>query len=152
MTRGKFITNVIIAALGLSLLFLIYRFFIKTANEPSSSPNLVAVGTAQNRVDETTDEFLNILLSLQKIELRGEIFATPFFKSLQDFSTPLPEETPGRANPFAPLGIGGAPAPNGAPAGTSTPATTTSGRSTAPPPAGSGHSLRDQLLDALNQH
>jgi regulatory protein YycI of two-component signal transduction system YycFG len=51
-----------------------------------------------------------LTLELQKINslqnrISSDIFNNPIFKSLQDFSKPLPVEERGRSNPFAPLGL-----------------------------------------------
>lgn len=55
------------------------------------------------------DEFLDILLSLQQINLSAAVLTNPIFASLVDFSTELQPQTPGRSNPFAPIGVGGPP-------------------------------------------
>ena len=54
-------------------------------------------------------ELLGLLIDFKEIELDDAIFSDPAFKSLRDFSqelTPLPI---GRANPFAPFGVGNFP-------------------------------------------
>lgn len=53
-----------------------------------------------------SDKFLALLLNMRTIKLDQSIFADAAFTSLKDFSTTItPEANPGRANPFAPIGV-----------------------------------------------
>ncbi len=53
-----------------------------------------------------SDKFLALLLNMQTIKLDQSIFSDAAFTSLKDYSTTIkPEENPGRANPFAPIGV-----------------------------------------------
>ncbi|MBX4215778.1 hypothetical protein KW797_02425 [Candidatus Parcubacteria bacterium] len=50
-------------------------------------------------------DLLKVLLSLNGIKLDEEIFSSPLFTSLEDFTLALPSSGgTGRANPFAPIG------------------------------------------------
>ncbi len=97
--------------------FIVYRAVFVTDEPGLGEPGLDVVGLESE--DENSDEFLNILLSLQQIELSDEVFSDPVFISLVDFSTELQDQTPGRQNPFAPIGVGGRPI-NSGDTGTST--------------------------------
>lgn len=89
--------------------FIVYKaLFVGGDSDGGVSPGLEAVGL--DSTETGSDEFLNILLSLQQIELSSEVFSNPIFTSLVDFSTELKDQTPGRENPFAPIGVGGRPA------------------------------------------
>ncbi|MDQ3076954.1 MAG: hypothetical protein M3Q63_02815 [bacterium] len=48
-------------------------------------------------------DLMALLDKIESISLDGSIFTDKAFTSLQDFSVILVPETPGRANPFAPL-------------------------------------------------
>lgn len=88
--------------------FIVYKALFVGGDGGAVEPGLETVGLDSNEAG--SDEFLNILLSLQQIELSSEVFSNPIFTSLVDFSTELKDQTPGRENPFAPIGIGGRPA------------------------------------------
>ncbi|MBA3550904.1 hypothetical protein H0W32_01705 [Patescibacteria group bacterium] len=53
--------------------------------------------------DVVKKDLMALLDKIESISLDGSIFADRAFTSLQDFSVTLVPETPGRANPFAPL-------------------------------------------------
>jgi len=63
--------------------------------------------TASSADASVSGDLLVTLNSLNVIRLDDSIFKDPVFGSLSDFGTPLPEPTPGRRNPFAPVGQGG---------------------------------------------
>ncbi len=51
-------------------------------------------------------DLLKVLLSLNGIKLDEEIFSSPLFTSLEDFTLTLPSSGgAGRNNPFAPIGV-----------------------------------------------
>lgn len=50
-------------------------------------------------------QVLSALNQLNRLNLDAGIFSNPTFKSLKDFSRPLPTEPVGRINPFSPIGI-----------------------------------------------
>jgi hypothetical protein len=77
-----------------------------TSTVPTASP-LNATDTA------ISDKFLVLLLNMRTIKLDQSIFSDEAFASLKDFSTTItPETNPGRANPFAPIGVDAAPVQN----------------------------------------
>jgi hypothetical protein len=55
-------------------------------------------------------ELVATLLTLRAVKLDGTIFSDPAFLSLKDFSTSIKAEPVGRPNPFARIGVVGAPA------------------------------------------
>ena len=127
------IKNIIIFVTIGTAFVLIYAFFIKpdppVDNLVSSSPNSLeqSAGTS-NKNAPATQEFLDLLLSVQNIKLDDAIFSDEAFISLRDSSIILvPDGNEGRPNPFAPLGADVVAPPVGtavggnAPTGTSTP-------------------------------
>jgi hypothetical protein len=92
------------------LVFLGYKFFFASA--PADAPvrlvGLAPAGIGDARVNQaSSDEFLALLSSLQAIDLNDLPRVLTLLGSLEDFSTDLQPQTPGRANPFSPIGVGG---------------------------------------------
>ncbi len=48
-------------------------------------------------------DILDLLTSFRSVSIDASIFASPLFQSLHDFSSVLPAQVQGRANPFAPI-------------------------------------------------
>ncbi len=73
----------------------------------SSNPALGGVDSPLAADDTAiSDKFLALLLNMRTIKLDQSIFSDAAFTSLKDFSTTItPEANPGRANPFAPIGV-----------------------------------------------
>ncbi len=64
-----------------------------------------AVVVPQNATaEEVGAEVLSLYNSLQSVTLDQSIFNYSLYKNLVDFSTPIPYQTPGRSNPFNPIG------------------------------------------------
>lgn len=60
--------------------------------------------------DQIGQEFLTQLLNIRSIKLRDDIFSSPAFISLTDFTIELNQlGNEGRDNPFAPFGVEGSP-------------------------------------------
>jgi hypothetical protein len=56
--------------------------------------------------DQISQEFLSQLLGIRSIRLRDDIFSSPGFLGLQDFTLELIQPgNEGRPNPFAPFGV-----------------------------------------------
>lgn len=104
MRLALIVTIVVVAFLG-------YRFFFATPVEVSEE-GLVGLAPAGISTNDqaSSDEFLTLLSSLQAIDLSDLPRVLSLLSGLEDFSTELESQIPGRANPFAPIGIGGAPA------------------------------------------
>lgn len=100
------IKNLILFLIIVVILFLIYMFFIK---KDANSTNLVSVSVNGNIVpttdNETSLDFLTLLLNVKSIKLDSSIFSDDSFIRLYDSSIILiPDGNEGRVNPFAPLG------------------------------------------------
>ena len=91
----------LIAVLIIATAF-VYVFFIRApAPTDGGIATVTPVGTG-----ETSDEILLLLLDLRSYKLNDldlTVFADPIFQSLVNFTVPVPSETPGRSNPFAPF-------------------------------------------------
>lgn len=123
------IRNIIIFVVIAAIFVSIYIFYIKSNS--STQENLVssapvtqspvsatpptssspASSSASSATAPATDDpalaqnFLTLLLGVEKIELKDGIFADTAFQSLHDSSITLTSDgTEGRVNPFAPLG------------------------------------------------
>lgn len=78
--------------LSLSLTFFVYAQDGLLIEEPSNTESSVIA-----------QKFVNQINSLNGVDLNANIFNNPVFQSLVDFSRPIPEESKGRNNPFAPI-------------------------------------------------
>lgn len=128
MGSKKLIVNTIIGIIIVVVLFFGYRF-IRQPDEPADAPiGLAPVGFLEGQANiAPDDEFLTLLLSLQSISLASDVY--PTLRSFVDFSTELQPQTPGRDNPFAPIGRGGRTATSSTAAvGTTSPDPTNLGR------------------------
>ena len=92
--------KIILAAVGVIVLFMLYTFFFTGGEAPGTSP-LTAQDTAGSEV--IGQARVALLLQLQPIRLDPAVFGDPAFRSLRDFGQPIPDEPVGRPNPFAPL-------------------------------------------------
>ena len=63
-----------------------------------------ALLTSTEGTSPLSQEILTALGQLHTIKLDSAVFNYPVFLSLNDFSSPIPEQKAGRGNPFAPLG------------------------------------------------
>lgn len=84
--------------LGLAiLLWLGYTLFINGDDDGTSNEEVI------NQANLEAQAFLAKLQSLRSIDIDGDIFNDPRFRSLQDFTVELEDEPTGRSNPFAPV-------------------------------------------------
>ncbi len=113
MKDHKFILNGIIILVVLVAAFLAYRFFYVKSDEPVPE-GLNAVDFSGD-ASQGTDEFIALINELQSVDLTTDLFASPAFQSLKNFSKPLIDEDKGRQNPFLPISV-----MNGLPAASST--------------------------------
>lgn len=85
------IVAVIVFAIGIY----IYSSYQKTA---------VPVTSADKAAERVGFDVLELSASLDSVILDQDLFASDLYRHLVDFSTPLQPQTPGRANPFSPIG------------------------------------------------
>lgn len=110
MFNSKYLFNIFLLGVAVVLLYLGYHFLTTPGEDPGElldtgeSTGLLADGFSTGDVGQSiSDEFLSTLTGLQELNLRGEIFANPVFRDLQDSNITLNEQDPGRNNPFAPV-------------------------------------------------
>ncbi len=72
-----------------------YNFFLK------EDPAVPTSGQASKVIGE---DLLQISDEISKVTLKQELFSSPNYLKLTDFSLPLPQESLGRKNPFDALG------------------------------------------------
>jgi len=108
MSGKKTIFNIIISIVIIVVAVFAYRlFFPKTPDQTATTPETLLTVITPDFALGPSDEFLRILLSLEKIEFKTGVFAKINENQLRDFSTQLTPKDPGRPNPFAPIGLGG---------------------------------------------
>ncbi len=85
--------------LGVALVVMLgaaYIYFFRTEPEPSLVTSSGPTPAEQR--------FLDLAAELSTISFNTGLFADPRFMSLVDLTTPILTETPGRPDPFLPLG------------------------------------------------
>jgi hypothetical protein len=83
----------VIGIVVLLLAFLAYSIF----KSPAPTDPLADKPVSEEALVQTAEE-------LSGITFRQDLFATPAYKALVDWSVTLPEEQGGRKNPFNPIG------------------------------------------------
>ncbi len=124
--KSKVIKNLLIFAGLLVVVIVGYSVFFKKDDAAvgglESTPVYDVATGLQGSDASLGQEFLVTLLNIQSIELDYSIFDSAAFGALVDYSKPLVEDTnPGRANPFAPIGVDGAPVSSLSPIATTAP-------------------------------
>lgn len=110
MSGKKTIFNIVISIVIIIAAVFAYRlFFPKASDQTATTPETLLTVITPNSPLGPSDEFLRVLLSLEKIEFKTGVFAKINENQLRDFSTQLTPKDPGRPNPFAPIGLGGNP-------------------------------------------
>lgn len=89
--------NMVPIVAGILLLGGIYVYMAYFSNTSS------ATLTASDSSAALSQNLLVTLQNLHTIKLDDSIFSEPAFQSLTDFGVVIPQQTPGRSNPFAPL-------------------------------------------------
>ncbi len=86
------------------VLFIAYSFVKPDAKTAQESP-IVSVQAAVSAPSASRD-IIALIVDLKAIKIKRDFFSDPAFRSLLDFSTPIPDEPRGRVNPFAPVSAG----------------------------------------------
>lgn len=74
-----------------------YLFVLQDSSEISST------GTDISAVRVANEEFVRELNQIKTVQLSDSIFADARFRSLVDYTLPVPPQSLGRTNPFAPV-------------------------------------------------
>ncbi|OHA58196.1 MAG: hypothetical protein A2571_02960 [Candidatus Vogelbacteria bacterium RIFOXYD1_FULL_44_32] len=108
MQQKKLLINILVSILVLAGLVVAYYFFSGSTTDDNISISTSSTGAGQtNTISTETSEFLILLKSLQSVDLDGKIFENRIFATdLVNFTTAISPRPQGRANPFAPFGVG----------------------------------------------
>lgn len=98
----KKIRTILLILLAIAIAFAVYSYFFTGGDNESL---LVSEQVGAGAESAVVQELLALLLELRSVELKGDIFDDPLFKSLEDFGQELVPEPVGRTNPFAPIGV-----------------------------------------------
>lgn len=132
MRPSKIISNLLFLVIAVVLLYFGYQYLAKPAAPVAGG--LTADGFTRGEGEgSASDEFLETLTDLQDLNLDGSVFQHPVFQHLQDSTIIIPDQAPGRFNPFAPVNFSSPRA-----LGTSASTTSSTGASTANAPRPSG--------------
>lgn len=93
--KGKTLIGIVV--IGIVLYFAYSMLVSDSGDDGIETP-------AEQEARVLENELLLELERLQKIELSSDLFASPAFGALVDYSKPLPTPVIGRENPFAPRG------------------------------------------------
>lgn len=93
------IKNILIVAVVAGVGFVGYNYL---SRDPAGDTLVTVSGDGTSQMGA---QVLSALNQLQQLKLDESVFSDKTFKSLKDFSRPLPTESVGRLNPFAPIGV-----------------------------------------------
>ena len=91
--------NIFIGIGAVIVLFIVYAYIKDDGGEKPS----LAVETPVAPESLPGSDIIALLVDLKVIKINSGFFTDLTFKSLIDFTTPLPSEPIGRMNPFAPV-------------------------------------------------
>jgi hypothetical protein len=94
-------TRNLVITIAILIAFIGAAYFYITRETVSDADLLVGVPIAGTATID--GDLLSTLRELKRLRLDDSIFTMPSFVSLTDQSRPLPPQTSGRINPFAPL-------------------------------------------------
>ncbi len=106
-SKGTFIALILIVLVSLGIYFYYKGTPTDTGSSLTTSSTVASVGAqaAATRV-------LMLLNTINSLKIDGEIFKSPVYNSLVDYTITIPEQNVGRPNPFAPIGGSAVPAVN----------------------------------------
>lgn len=101
---NKILINIVTVAIGLGVVVFGYFSFVNKGNVVTDSVAVVAnIAVQTTTIGADIDNTVRTLNDLSRaVALSAVIFDLPAFKSLQNFSVPIPSEKEGRDNPFTP--------------------------------------------------
>jgi hypothetical protein len=104
MSGNKTLINILISVVVIVVAFFGYRYLRPSSSAAVPANGLVTTTSSAAKPADASDDFLRILRNLKKVEFKTEVFEMLKASQLKDFTTQLGEQTPGRPNPFAPIG------------------------------------------------
>lgn len=93
----------IFIGIGIVIILFIGYSFVKPDSNAKKEVQVVS-SQAGGQTPAASREIVALLADLKSIKIKRDFFSEPAFRSLYDFSTPVPDEPRGRTNPFAPVG------------------------------------------------
>jgi hypothetical protein len=98
-SKGTFIALILIVVVSLGIYFYYKGTPTDTGSSLTTTSTVASVGAqaAASRV-------LILLNTISSLKIDGEIFKSPVYNSLVDYTITIPEQNVGRPNPFAPTG------------------------------------------------
>jgi hypothetical protein len=96
----------------LGALVILGVFFFLYSSSSNEDETLLEEAASQTPAAAGSEDVVRLLGELQTVDFSRETLEAPVFKSLTDWSVTLTPESPGRTNPFAPIGAGGSPDEN----------------------------------------
>ena len=98
-SKGTFIVLILIVLVSLGIYFYYKGAPTDTGSSLTTTSTVASVGAqaAASRV-------LMLLNTINSLKIDGEIFKSPVYNSLVDYTITIPEQNVGRPNPFAPIG------------------------------------------------
>ncbi|MDO8430661.1 MAG: hypothetical protein Q7S72_01555 [Candidatus Taylorbacteria bacterium] len=97
-SKTTFIALAVIVAIALGL------FFYFQGDPTDADSSLETLGTPESlEAQEAGTRVLSLLNKIRSLKIDDSIFKSAVYKSLVDYSITVPEQSVGRANPFAPL-------------------------------------------------
>ena len=97
--------QIIIAVVIIVIAFVGFKVFFGSTDSGSATLATDAPATTPELIDGQA--ILILLNRLGQVKLDTSIFSDPIFASLTSFARPIPNQIPGRKNPFAPIGADG---------------------------------------------
>lgn len=91
------IVTILIGGVG----FVVYSIFLKASTVSAQNTD---TGVTTETSATVGQDILDLMAAFQKVSIDSSLFSSSLFQNLKDFSTTIQPETPGRSNPFAPIG------------------------------------------------
>ncbi len=100
-SKGTFIALIIIIVVALLL-----YFYYKGSPSDSAVSSLSTINTAESADAQASgDRVLSLLSEIRSLKIDSHIFQNPVYRTLVDYTVSVPEQSVGRVNPFAPIGL-----------------------------------------------
>ncbi len=99
--------------IGVVVIAIVLYFVMKGGDDPVNPNAGFEIETANAADSEVGNDVLILLGQIKLLNIDKAFFETEAYKSLVDYTVPIPAQNVGRPNPFAPFGAVSAPAATG---------------------------------------
>ncbi|MES2470903.1 MAG: hypothetical protein V4526_01580 [Patescibacteria group bacterium] len=89
--------------IGVVLIGVVLYFVMKGADTPIDANSALEIETVNAAGSEVGDDVLILLGQIKLLNIDKAFFETDAYKSLVDYTVPIPPQNIGRENPFAPF-------------------------------------------------